>query len=92
MISETSEIKKLDESTKGISHLKDEIKEKNSITKKPNKKNKSNLLFQNDINIKKPKYFGKTKTLLFFGETPIFILGESSNNQLYKNKIYFKII
>lgn len=79
MISENSEIKELDETTKRISDLKDEIKENKSISKS-NKKNKTNLLFKNDIKVKKPKYFGKTKALLFFGETPIFILGESSKN------------
>ena len=79
MISENSEIKELDETTKRISDLKDEIKENKSISKS-NKKNKTNRLFKNDIKVKKPKYFGKTKALLFFRETPIFILGESSKN------------
>ena len=46
---------------------------------------KSSLLFKNDINILKPKYYGKTKTLLFIGQTPVFILGESSKK--YYNNI-----
>ena len=86
MISENSETttRELNEETKEISVLKDQIKSTEISSKKfskiKNKKNqldKSSLLFKNDINIKKPKYFGKTRSLFFIGETPIFVLGES---------------
>ena len=36
-------------------------------------------LYNNNYNIIKPKYLGKTKTLLFFRNTPILVLTESSN-------------
>lgn len=85
MISDHSETRDLGETNKEISVLKDEIKSKNLISeklKKPKTKKisieKSLKIFKNDINIKKPKYFGRTKSLFFIGETPIFILGESS--------------
>jgi hypothetical protein len=39
---------------------------------------KSLQLYQNNINIIKPKYFGKTRVLFYFNNTPIFILPESS--------------
>ena len=81
---ENSESKEIGESTQDISDLKDEVKSIKSVSKKSKNKDKSNnktlALFKNDINIKKPKYYGKTKTLLFVGETPIFILTESSKN------------
>ena len=67
-----------------ISHLKEEIKSKDiqkNMNKKDNDKSKDNSLklYGNDINDKKPKYFGKTKSLLFIGETPFLIFGENSN-------------
>jgi len=89
MKSENNEIKEIDETSRELSDLKEEeIKQK--IVKDSNKKekekekdeNKSNLLFKNDINILKPKYYGRTKSLLFIGQTPIFILGESSKKLL----------
>jgi len=88
-MSENNEIKEIDETSRELSDLKEEeIKQK--IVKDSNKKekekekdeNKSNLLFKNDINILKPKYYGRTKSLLFIGQTPIFILGESSKKLL----------
>ncbi len=85
-MSENSEIKKIDESTKDISDLKDEIKLNESIPEKEIDKNQSNKqslkLYKNDINIKRPKYYGRTKTLFYIGDTPIFILCESSNKLL----------
>ncbi len=87
MISEGSETttREISEETKEISVLKDQIKSKELINKKSDKtknkkkeNDKSLLLFKNDISIKKPKYFGRTRSLLFIGETPIFVLGESS--------------
>ena len=79
--SENSETREFGEITKEISTLKEVVKTKELFPKKTkkskNKDEKSLLLFQNDINIKKPKYFGKTRSLFFIGETPIFILGES---------------
>ena len=86
MLSENSETKEIGESTKDISDLKDEVKVKSikSVSKQSKNKDKSNnkslLLYKNDIKIKKPKYYGKTKSILFVGETPIFILTESSKN------------
>ena len=80
--SENSEKWEVEKTTKDISTLKDEIKLNNSLSQKSEKHkvliNQSNKLFKNDINIKKPKYYGKTKTLFFIGETPIFILCENS--------------
>ena len=64
-----------------ISKLKEEIKSK-EFTKKimnKDKEEKSLKLYGNDINDKKPKYFGKTKSLLFIREIPVLILGEDSN-------------
>lgn len=73
-----TESRELGEITKEISTLKEQMKSNNLLPKKSkNKDNKSLLLFQNNINNKKPKYFGKTRSLFFIGETPIFILGES---------------
>ena len=37
-------------------------------------------IFGNNINERKPKYYGKTKSLLFLKENPILILGEDSNS------------
>jgi len=73
-----------DDSFSEISHLKEEIKSKDiqqNISKKGNDKSKDNSLklYGNDINDKKPKYFGKTRSLLFIGETPFLIFGENSN-------------
>ena len=82
-MTENFETKEIGESTKDISDLKDEIKSVKSASKQSKNKGKSNkslLLYKNDIKIKKPKYYGKTKSLLFVGETPIFILTESSKN------------
>ena len=86
MKSENIELKEIDETSRELSKLKEEIKPKKEKTvnqkekekNKSNKSNKPNLLFKNDINIIKPKYYGRTKSLLFIGQTPIFILGESS--------------
>ena len=89
MISEQTNSKELDETTKEMKKLKEEAKPKNVSSKKKKLKkksiDKSSLLFKNDINILKPKYYGKTKTLLFIGQTPVFILGESSKK--YYNNI-----
>jgi hypothetical protein len=90
MKSENNELKEIDETSRELSKLKEEIKPKKEKTlnqkekekNKSNKSNKSNLLFKNDINIIKPKYYGRTKSLLFIGQTPIFILGESSKKLL----------
>ena len=90
MNSENTEIRDLGEATKEISTLKEQVKSKELFpkksTKSKNKDDKSLLLFQNDINNKKPKYFGKTRSLFFIGETPIFILGESRNLIFYHLK------
>lgn len=71
-----------------ISNLKEEIKSKEgnikSILKKENEnKDKEEIplkIFGNNINERKPQYYGKTKTLLFLNENPILILGEDSNS------------
>lgn len=61
-----------------FSNLKEEIKSKENSLEK-NDKNKVILkIFGNNIDERKPKYYGKTKTLIFFKETPILILGEDS--------------
>ena len=78
-----SDSRDLSQTTKEMSILKDGIKplqKANNNTKRKQKINKSLLLFKNDINIKRPKYFGRTKSLFFIGETPIFVLGESGNH------------
>ena len=80
---ENNELKEIDETSRELSNLREEIKsniEKNSNKKeeKEKKPKNPNLLFKNDINILKPKYYGRTKSLLFIGQTPLFILGESS--------------
>ncbi len=81
---ENDELKEIDETSRELSNLREEIKsniEKNSNSNKKEKEKKPknpNLLFKNDINILKPKYYGRTKSLLFIGQTPLFILGESS--------------
>lgn len=87
MKSENNEIKEIDETSSELSKLKEEIKPKietasNKKEEENNLSNKSNLLFKNDINILKPKYYGRTKSLLFIGQTPLFILGESSKKLL----------
>lgn len=90
MDSENTETRDLGEATKEISTLKEQTKSKELFSKKSknskNKEDKSLLLFQNDINNKKPKYFGKTRSLFFIGETPIFILGESRKKIFYHLK------
>ena len=73
-----------DDSFSEMSHLKEEIKSKDiqqNSKKKDNDKSKDNSLklYGNDINDKKPRYFGTTKSLLFIGETPFLIFGENSN-------------
>ena len=40
---------------------------------------KSLKLYNNNYNIKKPKYLGRIRTLFFLGETPLFVLAESGN-------------
>ena len=99
MISEDSETatREINEETKEISVLKEQIKSKELSDKnikktkhKNNKADKSLTLFKNDINIKKPKYFGKTRSLFFIGETPIFVLGESSKK--YFSYIKYNIL
>ena len=83
---ENDELKEVDETSRELSNLREEIKsniEKNSNSNKKEKEKEKkpknpNLLFKNDINILKPKYYGRTKSLLFIGQTPLFILGESS--------------
>ena len=89
MKSENNEIKEIDETSRELSDLKEEeikpkkVKDSNKKEKEKEKdENKENLLFKNDINILKPKYYGRTKSLLFIGQTPIFILGESSKKLL----------
>ena len=67
------------------SSLKEEIKSKEFPKKEKIKEEKALRLFGNDINDKKPKYYGKTKALLYIGDTPIVILGEDS-------KLYYHII
>ena len=79
---ENNKLKEIDETSRELSKLKEEIKpkiEKALNHKEKEKKPKNpNLLFKNDINILKPKYYGRTKSLLFIGQIPLFILGESS--------------
>ena len=86
MTSENSEKREIRESTKDISDLKDEIKSiksfPNNINNKNNSKDNSLMLYKNDIKIKKPKYYGNTKCILFVGETPIFILPQNSKKLL----------
>ncbi len=63
-----------------ICQLKEEIKSKDfTKIKEKEKKEKPLKLYGNNINDKKPKYYGKTKSLLFIKETPVLILGEDSN-------------
>ncbi len=86
-MSDVLESKDMEESSsQDISDLKDEIKSKETtsekIDNKKKKTDKSNLLYKNDINIKKPKYFGRTRSIFFIGETPIFILCEKSKKLL----------
>jgi hypothetical protein len=92
-MSETLESKDTEESSsKDISDLKDEMKSKEATSKKNKDKkvsiDKSMLLYKNNINIKHPKYLGRTRALLFIGETPIFILCENSK-YYYNNIKYF---
>ena len=68
-----------------ISHLKEEIKTKEK-SKKENENDKDDkplTIFGNNINDRKPKYYGKTRTLLYCKETPILILGEDRNFFIY---------
>ena len=68
-----------------MSNLKEGVKSKKVLSDSKNKENKvehSSLLFKNDENILKPKYFGNIKSLLYFGQKPIFVLGEGSNKLL----------
>ena len=70
-----------------MSKLKDNIKLKEGNIKSKDifrnkdidNENKNFKLFGNNINERKPKYYGKTKSLLFFKENPILILCEDSN-------------
>ena len=64
-----------------ISHLKEEIKSKENSKKEIEniKNNKALTIFGNNINDRRPKYYGKTKSIFYFNEKPIFILGEDSN-------------
>ena len=60
-------------------NIREEIKPKIENNSNMEKKSKNqNLLFKEYINILKPKYYGRTKSLLFIGQTPLFILGENS--------------
>ena len=82
---EKPEFKEKSLSDSEISYLKEGFISKNfnendSEEKRNNIKKESFLLYKNDINIKHPKYFGRTRSLFFIGETPIFILGESCKN------------
>ena len=75
----------MNESINEMSNLKEEIKSKNISSEKKDKKNGMecpSLLFKNDVNILKPKYFGNIKPLLYCGQKPIFVLGEGSNKLL----------
>ena len=70
-----------------MSKLKDNIKLKEGNIKSKDifrnkdidNENKNFKLLGNNINERKPKYYGKTKSLLFFKENPILILCEDSN-------------
>ena len=62
-----------------ISQLKEDIKSKEKAKKENDKGDKQLTIFGNNINDRKPKYYGKTKSLLFCNETPILILGEDRN-------------
>ena len=80
---ENNKLKEIDETSRELSNLREEIKsniEKNSNKKeeKEKKPKNPNLLFKDHINILKPKYYGRTKSLLFIGQIPLFILGENS--------------
>lgn len=71
-----SEMSKLIDNIK----LKEGIKSKDIFRNKDiDNENKNLKLFGNNINERKPKYYGKTKSLLFFKENPILILCEDSN-------------
>ena len=75
----------LNESINEMTNLKEGVKPKKNLSGNEDKKNKvenSSLLFKNDVNILKPKYFGNIKPLLYFGQKPIFVLGEGSNKIL----------
>ena len=76
-------LEKKEDNYSEISHLKEEIKSKEKF-----KKEKENIkydkiltlkIFGNNINDRKPKYYGKTKSILCYNESPILILGEDSN-------------
>lgn len=67
-----------------MSLLKDEIKSKENNKKLEKnetiyKEKESLKLLGNDFNDLRPKFYGKTKSILFIGETPILILGEDCN-------------
>jgi len=75
----------MNESINEISNLKEGVKSKKILSDIKNKVNRtehSSLLFKNDLNILKPKYFGNIKPLLYLGQTPIFALGKGSNKLL----------
>jgi len=75
----------INESINEISNLKEGVKSKKFFSENKDKKNKvehSSLLFKNDVNILKPKYFGNIKPLIYFGQKPIFVLGKGSNKLL----------
>ena len=85
-----SEIKNEDQ-IKEISELKEEITKNKEKTTKNNIESKNNnetddnkkelFLYGNDINIKKPKYLGNTRVLLYIGDYPLIIL--TRNSKLY---------
>ena len=75
----------LNESFNEMTNLKEGVKPKKKMSESEDKKNRvehSSLLFKNNVNILKPKYFGNIKPLLYFGQKPIFVLGEGSNKLL----------
>ena len=80
-----------DEDYSEMSKLKDDIKIKEGNIKSKqifknkdiDNENKPLKIFGNNINERKPKYYGKTKSLLFFKESPILILCEDCNYLIY---------
>ena len=75
----------MNESINEMSNLKEGVKSKKILSEskiKENKVDNSSLLFKNDVNILKPKYFGNIKPILYFGQKPIFVLGKGSNKLL----------
>ena len=71
----TNEENENEEENENIKNKQNENEKTEEITSL----DKSLQLYKNNINIKKPKYLGKLRALLYFRNSPIFVLTESSN-------------